>query len=94
MLAEALAGPALRRYRVASGSRPGLSYELTADEAGDIICTCPGFEYRGMCSHALKLKTALVAGGGLPAGFSGGSGPPRLGRAGGAARRWRAAPGN
>ena len=71
LLAEALVGPALRRYRVASGSRPGVAYELTADEAGDVTCTCPGFEYRGMCSHAMKLKAALVAGGGLPGGFSG-----------------------
>ncbi len=69
-LAEALAGPGVRGFRVASGSRPGVAYELTVDDAGDVTCTCPGFEYRGMCSHVLKLKTALVAGGGLPAGFS------------------------
>lgn len=67
LLAEALRGPRSQRYRVASNSRPDLAYDLTV-EAGDVTCTCPGFAYRGACSHARKLKAALVAGE-LPAGY-------------------------
>ena len=37
---------------------------------GDTLCSCPGFEYRGTCSHARKLKAALGGGGALPAGYS------------------------
>jgi SWI/SNF-related matrix-associated actin-dependent regulator 1 of chromatin subfamily A len=68
-LAEALRGPRSERYRAASSSRPGEFYVLTV-ASGDVSCTCPGFEYRGMCRHARDLKTALTAGHNLPAGFS------------------------
>jgi SWI/SNF-related matrix-associated actin-dependent regulator 1 of chromatin subfamily A len=68
-LAEALRGPRPERYRAASCSRPGESYELTV-AGGDVVCTCPGFEHRGMCRHARDLKSALASGRGLPAGYS------------------------
>jgi SNF2 family DNA or RNA helicase len=66
-LARVLSGPAAQRYRVASNSKPGASYLLDVD-AGDVSCTCPGFDYRGNCSHARALKSGLAAGA-LPAGF-------------------------
>jgi hypothetical protein len=34
-----------------------------------VTCTCPGFGYRGQCSHSRNLKAALERGRGLPAGF-------------------------
>ena len=52
-----------------SNSRPGAFYEIEVVE-GDVLCSCPGFEYRGTCSHARKLKAALGRGGPLPAGYS------------------------
>ena len=67
-LAQVLAGPVTQRYRVASSSRPGAFYVLDVD-GGDVVCTCPGFEYRGACTHARTLKQALAAGQGAPAGF-------------------------
>ena len=67
-LARVLGGPAAERYRAVSSSRPGQFYVLDVD-GGDVACTCPGFEYRGQCSHARALKTALAAGRPLPAGF-------------------------
>jgi hypothetical protein len=68
-LAEAMRGPRSERYRVESSSRPGEFYELAVG-SGDVTCTCPGFEYRGMCRHARDLKSALTEGGNLPAGYS------------------------
>ena len=47
------------RYRFASASHPGVAYEITVDGA-DVICTCPGFEYRGQCRHARDLKAFLT----------------------------------
>jgi SWI/SNF-related matrix-associated actin-dependent regulator of chromatin subfamily A-like protein 1 len=67
-LARVLSGPALTRYRARSGSKPGAFYVLDVD-GGDVTCSCPGFEYRGACSHARTLKAALAAGRPLPAGF-------------------------
>ena len=37
---------------------------------GDVLCSCPGFEYRGSCSHARKLKAAFGRDSELPAGYS------------------------
>ena len=68
-LARVLRGPAPDRYRVVSNSRAGAFYAVEVS-AGDVLCTCPGFEYRGTCSHGRKLKESLVLGGELPAGFS------------------------
>ncbi len=68
-LARALAGPEPRRYRATSSSKPGQRYTLL-DEAGDVTCSCPGFGYRGTCSHARKLKAALADGGSLPDGIT------------------------
>ena len=69
LLAQALAAPDVRKYRIASSSRPGLHYELAVDHAGDVTCSCPGFEYRGMCSHARTLKNALAKGKEPPAAY-------------------------
>ena len=68
-LIRVLQGPRSTRYRVTSRSKPGQLYEIAA-EGPDLMCTCPGFEYRGTCSHARTLKAALVAGDGLPKGVA------------------------
>ncbi len=67
-LAAALTGPPVQRYRFASASHPGVEYELARDGA-DVICNCPGFEYRGQCRHARDLKAALAAGSLVPPGY-------------------------
>jgi len=67
-LARVLSGPATQRYRASSSSKPGKFYVLDVD-GGDVTCTCPGFEYRGACSHARELKAALTAGRPLPKGY-------------------------
>jgi SWI/SNF-related matrix-associated actin-dependent regulator of chromatin subfamily A-like protein 1 len=69
LLEQALATPSVTRYTVASNSRPDQQYTLTVDAAGDTACDCPGFGYRGQCSHARTLKTSLAKGGGAPAGY-------------------------
>jgi SWI/SNF-related matrix-associated actin-dependent regulator of chromatin subfamily A-like protein 1 len=68
LLEQALAAPQVTRYRVSSSSRPGQYYQLEVDAAGDVTCGCPGFGYRGQCSHARALKTALARGASLPSG--------------------------
>ena len=60
-LAKALAGPKANKYKVESSSDKGKFYTLEED-AGDVYCTCPGFEYRGMCSHSRKLKDGINKG--------------------------------
>lgn len=67
-LARVLTRPSAQVYRAVSKSDASKSYTLTF-EANEVTCTCPGFEYRGTCSHARALKEALVKGGGLPGGF-------------------------
>jgi hypothetical protein len=67
MLVRVLQGPRSTCYRVTSRSKPDKFYEITAD-GSDLVCTCPGFKYRGTCSHARGLKAALSAGDGLPEG--------------------------
>jgi SWI/SNF-related matrix-associated actin-dependent regulator 1 of chromatin subfamily A len=69
LLARALAAPQVRRYRVPSSSHQGVHYELAVDHAGDVTCSCPGFEYRGMCSHARELKAAVGKSRAPPAKF-------------------------
>ncbi len=56
------------RIHGASKSDHSKSYTLTY-ESGDVSCTCPGFEYRGMCSHSKALKAALAADKPAPAGY-------------------------
>jgi hypothetical protein len=60
LLADVLSGPGVRRWRTVSGSKPGVFYELQADSGGDVTCNCPGFEYRGACTHARELKAGLA----------------------------------
>jgi SNF2 family DNA or RNA helicase len=67
-LARVLSGPTLKRYRAASSSKPGTFYTLDVD-GGDVTCDCPGFEYRGACTHARALKRALATGTALPEGI-------------------------
>lgn len=67
-LARALSGPVTTRYRATSSSKPGQFYVLDVDGA-DVSCSCPGFEYRGACSHARSLKAALAKGESLPEGI-------------------------
>jgi SNF2 family DNA or RNA helicase len=67
-LARALTVRPVERYRFASTSHAGVEYELTIDGA-DVICNCPGFEYRGQCRHARDLKAALAAGLPAPDGY-------------------------
>lgn len=67
-LARVLAGPQTQAYECRSASSPGKAYRLEVD-SGDVTCTCPGFEYRGACSHSRTLKAALAKGDSLPYGF-------------------------
>ena len=67
-LAKVLAGKETERYRFASASHPGVEYQITVD-GPDIVCNCPGFEYRGQCRHARDIKAALAAGKPVPSGF-------------------------
>jgi SNF2 family DNA or RNA helicase len=67
-LARVLTRPAATVYELASGSNPSKKYVLTF-EANEVTCTCPGFEYRGTCRHALDLKTAIVNGQPVPPGY-------------------------
>ena len=69
ILARALSVPSVERYRLVSTSHAGVEYELTIDGA-DVVCSCPGFEYRGQCRHARDLKAALAAGTPAPVGYS------------------------
>ena len=69
LLAAALGGPKSQTYRVTSNSDSSMSYRLEVDSGGDVICNCPGFEYRGACSHGRKLKEALANGGQIPAAY-------------------------
>jgi SWI/SNF-related matrix-associated actin-dependent regulator 1 of chromatin subfamily A len=67
-LARVLTRPAATVYELASSSNPSKKYILTF-EAGEVTCTCPGFEYRGTCRHARDLKAALVNGKPIPPGY-------------------------
>ena len=69
LLVDVLRRPKSSRYEVVSSSRSDTNYELTVD-GQDVVCSCPGFEYRGKCSHAGKLKSALASGGDLPCGMA------------------------
>jgi SWI/SNF-related matrix-associated actin-dependent regulator 1 of chromatin subfamily A len=68
-LARALGGPTEERYRTGSTRGRGVFYTLVVEADGDVSCSCPGFEYRGMCSHARTLKSALATGQGAPAAY-------------------------
>ena len=59
----------MEHYRVESSSKKGSFYTLEVDNT-DVMCDCRGFEYRGACQHARKLKNALAKGHDLPEGFT------------------------
>ena len=61
VLARVLRGPRATRFRIASSSNPGSHYVIDVD-GSDVVCSCPGFEYRGQCKHARDVKKALAAG--------------------------------
>jgi hypothetical protein len=67
-LARALSAPSVERYRYSSASHAGVEYEITVDGA-DVMCTCPGFEYRGQCRHARDIKAAVAEGKPAPTGY-------------------------
>jgi hypothetical protein len=73
-LARVLSGPTSSRYRVTSSSKPGAFYVVDVD-GQDVMCTCPGFEYRGACRHARTLKAALASGNPVPSEFQAFRGP-------------------
>ena len=60
-LARVLRGPLAQRFRIASSSNPAVHYTIEAT-AGDVTCSCPGFEHRGQCRHARDVKSALASG--------------------------------
>jgi SWI/SNF-related matrix-associated actin-dependent regulator 1 of chromatin subfamily A len=67
-LAAALSGPKRERYRAVSSSDASKAYELEVIGA-DVSCSCRGFQYRGSCQHARKLKDAVAGDKALPKGF-------------------------
>ena len=69
LLAAALGGPKSQTYRVSSNSDPSKSYRLEVESGGDVMCDCPGFEYRGACSHSRKLKEIIAEKKSLPKGY-------------------------
>ena len=69
LLARALAGPVIEKYRVRSSSQAGAHYELDVS-GSDITCSCKGFFHRGNCQHARRLKDTLVAKRPLPPDMS------------------------
>lgn len=71
LLVKALTGPTARSYRVESRSKSRSGTFYTVDQVGnDFACSCPGFEYRGTCSHAREVKAAVSSGKPLPAGIT------------------------
>jgi hypothetical protein len=67
-LAAALSGPERQRYRAVSSSDASKAYDLEIVGA-DVSCSCRGFQYRGSCQHARKLKDTVVGKKPLPKGF-------------------------
>ena len=61
LLIASLSGLEVRRITVPSNSGRG-SYEVVVDGSGDITCSCPGFGYRGTCSHARKVGEGVGGG--------------------------------
>ena len=45
-----------RVITITSRSKPGVTYELRV-AGGIVTCTCPGFSYRGNCTHARDVAT-------------------------------------
>ena len=51
--------PEERVITVASNSDPSKTYEVRLS-GGVATCTCPGFDYRGNCSHSRKIVAELA----------------------------------
>ena len=51
--------PDERVITVTSNSDPGKTYEVRLS-GGVATCTCPGFDYRGNCSHSRKVAAELA----------------------------------
>jgi hypothetical protein len=58
-LARALSPPITSTKYTVAGSKDGQFYEIEVDGT-DVVCSCRGFEFRGQCKHARKLKDALA----------------------------------
>ena len=67
-LVRVMTRPGARVFQARSNSDKIRFYALTY-EAEELSCTCSGFQYRGMCSHARTLKQVLVRGGKLRRGM-------------------------
>jgi SWI/SNF-related matrix-associated actin-dependent regulator 1 of chromatin subfamily A len=67
-LLKVLTGSSAKRYRIASTTHKGVEYEIVAENT-DVTCSCPGFEYRGLCRHAREVKAALASGGTVPSQY-------------------------
>jgi SNF2 family DNA or RNA helicase len=57
-LAKALEGPEEKEIQIPSSSSPGKFYVLRV-MGDDVTCSCPGFKYRGMCSHARQYRSGV-----------------------------------
>jgi SWI/SNF-related matrix-associated actin-dependent regulator 1 of chromatin subfamily A len=55
-------GPTTEEHRVASKSKPGEFYTVTVS-SGVVRCDCPGFAYRGNCSHSREIANRITGGG-------------------------------
>jgi SWI/SNF-related matrix-associated actin-dependent regulator 1 of chromatin subfamily A len=67
-LADVLTGPDQTTVRVTSSRDAKIHY--TVDVLGaDVTCDCKGFTYRGACTHARKVKAAIVDKLPLPEGY-------------------------
>lgn len=43
---------------IPSDTRPGIVYEIGLSPLGSIMCSCPGFLYRGYCKHRTIYMTS------------------------------------
>jgi SNF2 family DNA or RNA helicase len=66
-LVAALSGPKSIAYSVESNSKSRKGTLYRVEQSGnDFVCSCLGFEYRGTCSHARAVKSAVTSDRPLP----------------------------